>query len=512
MVQPEGTVFGKRIGPYEILEEIGRGGMATVYKAYHRELKRTVAVKVLASHLVRRPAFIQRFVREARAAAQLNHPNIVTVYGAARQGDVYLYSMEYVEGKSLYETIEEQGELPARRALEITRQVAEALKHAHEHEIVHRDVTPQNIILLESGDAKVLDFGLARVLNRTSEVTVTGANLGTPAYMSPEQCQGRRADGRSDVYSLGVVLYQMVTGRLPVDPGDPIAVMYNIVHGPFRGFGDAARQAPKPVQRLVAEMLVKDPAQRPTSAELCERIDTVLQQMSESGRGQWLLSGVDRIRRAVATRWRLCVALAALAMVVLAIAGITYIVLPPAGEGSSPATSTPEPKPLHGSRQDDGLAGTWVGRFAEENAPLLLAVSRTQQTVEGWNMMTFEDGDVTWHFDNVPIGGKYVVRDDTNPRQIDIKLSNSVSDLPGFTWTFAGIFEVNGDNARFAFGQPGPLAKLSEKMPTDPVEMIGPLIASMQERPRSFKKGAGALSFTVTRQREKANGTSGTQQ
>jgi beta-lactam-binding protein with PASTA domain/tRNA A-37 threonylcarbamoyl transferase component Bud32 len=215
----EELVFGRR---YRVTEKIGTGGMADVYKAVDETLGRTVAVKVMHARYAADPAFAARFRQEAQAAANLVSPNIVNMYDWGADGDTYYIVMEYVRGSDLKSIILEKGALPSKKVADIGAQVAAALSVAHGYDIVHRDIKPHNIMVQPDGSAKVMDFGIARAGNST--MTQTGSVLGTAHYVSPEQAQGKELTGASDLYSLGVVLYESVTGTLPFDADTPVAV------------------------------------------------------------------------------------------------------------------------------------------------------------------------------------------------------------------------------------------------------------------------------------------------
>jgi len=208
----------EKIGVYEIIQEIGRGGMGIVYKAHDPRLKRTVALKMLPPELTFDRSFVERFLAEARSAAALEHPNVVTIHGADEDQGRYFFVMQYIDGCSLADLLERRGLLDLDEALPILEQVAAALDYAHDHGFIHRDVKPANILLSADGrggwNAKVTDFGIARAVEGT-RLTATGAMVGTPEYMSPEQAQGQPVDRRSDIYSLGIVAYEMLTGRPP---------------------------------------------------------------------------------------------------------------------------------------------------------------------------------------------------------------------------------------------------------------------------------------------------------
>lgn len=215
-----GKVIGNR---YEILEKIGEGGMATAYKARCNILKRYVAVKVLREEFTTDEEFIRRFNTEAQAAASLTHPNIVSIFDVGHEDNVYYIVMELVQGKTLKEIINEDGVLPWKWSVNIAIQVASALETAHKNNIVHRDIKPHNIIITEDGIAKVTDFGIAKAVSN-STITAFGTTIGSVHYFSPEHARGGYTDAKSDIYSLGVVMYEMLTGRVPFDADTPVSI------------------------------------------------------------------------------------------------------------------------------------------------------------------------------------------------------------------------------------------------------------------------------------------------
>jgi len=224
------SLAGMTIGNYQIIQELGRGGMAIVYKAFQPSLRRYVALKVLPDYLQADPEFVARFQREARAAAQLGHPNVVTIYDVGEQGGVHYIAMEYLEGGALLDRLA-NGPLTPEEALQIVEQVGSALDFAHSRGLIHRDIKPANILFSADGRPKVTDFGIARA-GDTSRLTRAGSLLGTPAYMSPEQAQGIPLDHRSDLYALGVILYEMLTGQVPFQADTPHAIVYAVIHRP----------------------------------------------------------------------------------------------------------------------------------------------------------------------------------------------------------------------------------------------------------------------------------------
>ncbi|UCE48085.1 MAG: serine/threonine protein kinase, partial [Phycisphaerales bacterium] len=218
-VPPEPAELGKKLPGLEIIELLGQGGMGAVYKARQKQLDRIVALKILPPEVGKDPAFAERFTREARSLAKLNHPHIVTLYEFGQSEDLYYFIMEFVDGTDLRHVIR-KGDLAPKEALSIVPQICEALQYAHEEGIVHRDIKPENILLDKRGRVKIGDFGLAKLLDRPATaftLTQPQQRMGTPHYMAPEQIEGaHQVDHRADIYSLGVVFYEMLTGRLPI--------------------------------------------------------------------------------------------------------------------------------------------------------------------------------------------------------------------------------------------------------------------------------------------------------
>jgi len=218
--------MGSRVlaGRYELLEKIGEGGMAVVYKARCRLLNRFVAVKILKPEYVKDIKFIENFRRESQAAASLNHPNIVNVYDVGKEGNIHYIVMEFIEGRPLSDIIREQAPLSPARAVSIAKQVAQALAVAHAHHIIHRDVKPHNILITDEGNVKITDFGIAKAVNTSTIMGNTGTVMGSVHYFSPEQARGGYVDEKSDIYSLGIVLYEMLTGEVPFDAENPVSI------------------------------------------------------------------------------------------------------------------------------------------------------------------------------------------------------------------------------------------------------------------------------------------------
>ena len=254
-------------GRYSLRDPLGSGGMAEVFLAYEEVLERDVALKILKEQYADDEGFVERFRREAQSAASLNHPNIVRIHdwGGTENGEASYIAMEYAPGGTLEDRILEDGALPPYKAVEVASQIAEALGFAHERGVIHRDIKPQNILLSALGDAKVTDFGLARAAYSTS-LSQTSLVLGTASYMSPEQAMGGPADPRSDLYSLGVVLYEMLTGELPYEGDSSVTIAVKHVIEPPRAPGEVNSEVPEGISALTQKLLAKDPGDRYTSA------------------------------------------------------------------------------------------------------------------------------------------------------------------------------------------------------------------------------------------------------
>jgi serine/threonine-protein kinase len=251
---------------YDIESTLGRGGMATVYRGRDRVLDRPVAIKVLAERYAGDEQFVTRFKREARAAAGLNHTNIVAVFDTGDTDGRHYIVMEMVEGETLAELLKREGPLSPDRAARIAGTVARALASAHDNGLIHRDVKPGNVMLTSDGDVKVMDFGIARAATDDT-LTQTGMVLGTASYLSPEQSRGDPVDHRSDVYSLGCVLYEMLTGRPPFEGDTPVGVAYKHVHEQPDPPSSLNREIPPEVEAVVMRALAKDPDARYATAE-----------------------------------------------------------------------------------------------------------------------------------------------------------------------------------------------------------------------------------------------------
>jgi serine/threonine protein kinase len=265
------------LGSYKLISRLGAGGMGEVWRAEDTRLQRFVAIKILSERIANDPEWKARFLREARTVAQMNHPNIATIYSIEQEGETFFIAMELVEGESLA-TVLAQGKLEPREAVRIIRQVAEALAEAHEKGVVHRDVKPDNIIVSKRV-VKVLDFGIAKQLVSTTEsptLTQGGMIVGTPFYMSPEQALGRPVDARSDIFSLGVVLYEALAGKRPFEGEAVTETMMNIIMTEPPDLAVIAPTVPSMLSDVVRRALQKKPENRfPTAGEMVDALDRV---------------------------------------------------------------------------------------------------------------------------------------------------------------------------------------------------------------------------------------------
>ena len=291
-------------GRYRLDELIGEGGMAIVYRAYDLVLSRPVAVKILRAQYGSEASFLRRFEREAQAAARLAHPNIVNVYDVGQDDGLYYIVMEYVRGQTLKQLILQRAPFRIDQAVYILRQVAAALDYAHQHGLVHRDVKPQNILVDAQGVIKVTDFGIAKGLTDAS-LTEAGIGMGTVHYVSPEQARGEPATPASDIYALGVVLYEMLTGRLPFDADNPIGLAMLHVSAPPPPPSQFNADLPSQVDAILLRALAKDPAHRyPTASALAEALARWNEQPSVSRRSPFVGRPASDSPRAGAHRQR----------------------------------------------------------------------------------------------------------------------------------------------------------------------------------------------------------------
>jgi serine/threonine-protein kinase len=284
-------MVGTSVLQYQLLEKLGSGGMGDVYKAQDTRLNRFVAIKVLPAKMSTDPERRRRFVQEAQAASALNHPNIITIYDIVTEGDAQFMVMEFVSGSTLHDSITSGG-LPIPQVLQYGAQMADALAAAHAAGIIHRDLKPSNVMITRSGLVKILDFGLAKLtdLNPSSDkqatdlgpLTQEGAILGTVSYMSPEQAEGKPVDARSDIFSFGSVLYEMVSGRRAFDGGSSISTLSSVLRDDVKPFADVAPETPPLLEAIISRCLPKDPNARWQSMKEVEKALTGLKRTLDS--------------------------------------------------------------------------------------------------------------------------------------------------------------------------------------------------------------------------------------
>jgi serine/threonine protein kinase len=302
----------QQIGKYHILEELGRGGFATVYKAVDTTLDREVAMKILDPLILRDPTFINRFKQEAKVMARLFHPNVATVFEISEADGRHFIAMQYIAGRNLRDLAREKGPLPFEQIVAIIDQIGAALDYAHAHDVIHRDVKPSNILIDERGHATLTDFGVAKALEGTNIQTTSGAVMGTPYYASPEQAESHSLDGRSDLYSLGIVAYELCTGDVPFKAESTPSLYYKIVHEPPRLPSDANARAAHPIEQVLLKAIARRPDQRYQSGQefaaalrtavtqLQELIVSLCEQASALLAGHNLDAAEDKLRRILA--------------------------------------------------------------------------------------------------------------------------------------------------------------------------------------------------------------------
>ena len=358
------------IGPYHIEARLGQGGMGVVYKCRHKETGQHAAVKLLPQQLALDPAFFQRFKREVLTLQRLDHENIVKVLDRGVHQECPFYAMEYVEGVSLEAVLKEKGRLPPRQAIEVIRACAEALQHSHALGVVHRDIKPANIMLTEDDRIKLMDFGIAKVLDAT-RMTATQGVLGTVEYMSPEQSQGKHVDARSDLYSLGVVLYQCLTGRLPISGNTPSEVVMKLKTQQVDPPNAWAPDVPKNLSDLNMTLLEKEPEHRLESAQAVLReLERVRKQLEHSAIADTRQHRVIRVEKE--SVWKnpwLYILLA------LILAGVLFAFR------RSPESEPAPPPPKTDYRPQPNLMLVWARRAAaKEEYPFASDLCRMIQT------------------------------------------------------------------------------------------------------------------------------------
>jgi len=312
-------MIGQSIGRYHVLEKLGEGGMATVYRALDTRLDRDVALKVIQSIRRQSPEFLKRFEREAKALAQLAHPNIVSIHDYGEQDGMPYLVMEYTPGGTLKQSLGEP--MPWPQACRLLAPIARALHYAHQQKIIHRDIKPSNILITASGDPKLSDFGIAKILEaeKTWDLTGTGVGIGTPEYMAPEQGMGKAVDHRADIYALGIVFFELVTGKTPFKADTPLAVLLKQVNDPLPRPREFVKDLPKAVEQVIFRSLAKNPADRFQSmGDFADAFESLLRDVQWAG---------DTTRKAPRGRLRrLGVVAGVAALLILIAAGVLWAV------------------------------------------------------------------------------------------------------------------------------------------------------------------------------------------
>lgn len=264
-----------RISHYKIISKIGKGGMGDIYKAIQEPLNRVVALKVLPPQLSRDDEFAKRFEIEAKAISLLQHQNIVSIYEYGEEDGLRFFAMQFVDGADLARHIDQPKPLPISEIIDFSKQICRGLRYAHSCNIIHRDIKPQNVLIEKSGVARLSDFGIAKIFSGT-DITLTGSAVGTPEYMSPEQAQGKKLDAQTDIYSMGIVMYEMLTKKPPFIGNNPMAVAYKQVHELPAPPSLKRRDTPKRLELIILKAIKKDKHERYASVgELLEHLDSV---------------------------------------------------------------------------------------------------------------------------------------------------------------------------------------------------------------------------------------------
>lgn len=380
---------GSSLGNYEIERILGKGGMGIVYKARQVSLNRMVALKVLYPDLARDASFVKRFHREALAVAQLDHKNIVQIYDIGEENGLHYFGMEYIKGQSLKEILAQKGFLNPATSLKIMAQAASALAHAHKFNVIHRDIKPSNIMVDQAGRVKVMDFGLAKVVSDMSEITQTGALLGTPKYMSPEQCRGEELDERSDIYSLGVVFYEMLTGKAPFSAPDNMSLMHKIIYESPPDIKALNPEVPRGLCDIVARAMSRNREKRYASARAFLKAVRGFQVQYNEGPEKLF----EREQRQAT--WRKLRRVFGLLAVILAGSAIGFAVLkrqnlpPPPREGPSPLYDIRDYHPL-------SVGDQWVFRTSDGNVATRTVTGLDRVCGKKAVRMEYSDGLTFW--------------------------------------------------------------------------------------------------------------------
>ncbi len=261
------TNMKKKFGHYEVVSELGRGGMGVVYKAWEPSLNRHVAIKALGEHLLEDEGLIERFTREAKSMAAINHPNVIQVYYIGKEDRQPFFAMEFIEGVSLDDLLRGNHVLSVPHAKDILRQACAGLAVAHDQDLVHRDIKPANLMLCDDGTVKVVDFGIAQTREYGDKLTNTGEFVGTPGYLSPEVCTGKEVDARSDIFALGIVFYEMLAGKVPFENDSPLGLMLEVVQADIPDIRAINKKVDKKTSYILEKMIAKNPEERCQSCQ-----------------------------------------------------------------------------------------------------------------------------------------------------------------------------------------------------------------------------------------------------
>ena len=432
-------MVGEKVaGRYEIEELVGHGGMSSVYKAHDSLLERYVALKVLHEQYSGDDDFVERFKREARSVAQLQHPNIVTVIDRGEEDGRQYIVFEYIDGENLKERVLRAGRLDVREALEIALEVARGLAFAHENGLVHRDVKPQNVLLNGDGRAKVTDFGIARTLD-VDGMTQTGTVLGTSNYIAPEQASGQRVDAHSDVYSLGAVLYELLAGDVPFPGENFVAVAMKHMHEPAPNLLEVRKDVPLRVAAAVDRALEKDPEQRfPTMDAFAAELEACLAELDrgDAGDATMVIPAAQRAAKQQkhVSRWPLVVG----ALGLLAVAAIVVGLLALGDDGGSDAVSL-RPVAVTGVASYDPFASD-----QDEHSELAGRATDGDQTTY-WPTEDYRDDSMA--------GKKGVGLVVDAGRPVTLTRITVVSDTPGFKAEIEATNSVGGTPKKVSANQ-----------------------------------------------------------
>jgi len=361
--------LGRIVGDYQLLNELGRGGMGAVYKANDYRRDRIVAMKVLPAELAYTRTFMQRFEREIETLQRLRHPNIVQMYDTGEAEDLRFYCMEYVDGGSIEQLLEGKERLPLAEAVDITYQVAEALEYAHAQGVIHRDIKPANLLIDSKGTVKLTDFGVAKVIEAT-QATVTSGVVGTIEYLAPEQATGGGVTPATDIYSLGATFYEMVTGRAPFEGETPSQILHKQLHSLPEPPRNLRPDVPRRLNDLIIQMLEKQPERRISSAQALKReLERIKVQLALAGRQL----STEALRQERGWQGYVSLALGLTLLLLVVVGGVLYHSF--GGSESAPPAETPV---AAGPRMSEARNEMRRAKMKYQDGELELALERCQ--------------------------------------------------------------------------------------------------------------------------------------